>query len=289
MRVVVEVGPAGVRVHPRNARPLPPALTEAALDWIDDPVGLLDDRPVPTAEIWRSVLAAAAGPRCDWLLVVHPDDWSRVRVKRVTTAAESVAARVVAVARGQWTAPRARRPVPRRTATAFAAVLLAVGAVTLAVSSHPQPPPPRAVGLVEGPVAVLVPADWTVERRTDGPGPPRVRVGSPADPAAALNITWSYAPKATLTDIGEALRRAAAAEPAGVFEFAPEAPAGRPAVIYREIRPGRVVLWSVLIDGSTQIAVGCQSAPDREVAVRAACDQAVRTARDVTGRSGRPF
>ena len=64
-----------------------------------------------------------------------------------------------------------------------------------------------------------------------------------------------------------------------MFDFAQQATAGRPAIAYRETRPGTVVRWSVLIDGSTRIAVGCQSAPDREVAVRAACDQAVRSAR----------
>lgn len=276
---VVEVAPDGVRVHPGGSRPLPPSLVEAALDWIDDPIGLLDDRPVPTAEIWRSVMAAAAGPRCDSLLVVHPDDWSRLRVTRVVNAADSVAARVVAIGRQRWAGPQRRRRTWRRPAVGLAAALLAAAAATLAA----RPQPPSAVAsLVEGPVAVLIPADWTVERRAGGPGSPRVRVGSPADPAAAVNITWSYAPQTTLADAAAELRRAAAAEPAGVFDFAPDPAVGRPAVTYRETRPGRVVRWSVLIDGSTRIAVGCQSAPGRDAAVRAACDQAVRSVRDLT-------
>jgi len=37
----------------------------------------------------------------------------------------------------------------------------------------------------------------------------------------------------------------------------------------------------VLIDGSLRIAIGCQSAPGHEDAVRQACDQAVRSAHAV--------
>ncbi len=289
---VLEVSRDGVTVHPPIARPVPAALVEAALTWIDDPVGLLDDRPVPTAEIWRSVLAAAVGPGGESLIVVHPDDWTPVRVRRVVSAAGSVAARVVAVGRGSWAGPPRRRR--RRPATAVATLLAAAVATLLAVvgaTGLPTrgQPAPAAVSLVEGPVAVLIPADWTVERRSDGPGPPRIRVVSPADPAAALNITWSYAPQATPADTTAALRRAVAAEPPGVFEFLPDASPGRPAVAYRETRPGKVVRWWVLLDGVTRIAVGCQSAPEREAAVRPACDQAVASARDITAGSGRPF
>lgn len=297
---VVEVSRDGVTVHPPNTRPLPAALVEAALTWIDDPVGLLDDRPVPTAEIWRSVLAAAVGRRAESLLVVHPDDWTPVRVRRVVSAAGSVAARVVAVGRASWAGPPRRRRRLASVATVLASVatvlagvgatvLAGVGATGPAGVGQPAPaarsqPGPAVVSLVEGPVAVLIPADWTVQRRSDGPGPPRVRVGSPADPAAALTITWSYAPQATLAGTAAALRRAVAAEPAGVFEFLPDAPAGRPAVAYRETRPGRVVRWWVLLDGATRIAVGCQSAPEREAAVRQACDRAVASARDIAAR-----
>jgi type VII secretion-associated protein (TIGR03931 family) len=59
--------------------------------------------------------------------------------------------------------------------------------------------------------------------------------------------------------------------------------AGRPAVTYREIRPGRVIRWSVVQAGSVRVCIGCQSAPGRDEAVRAACEQAVRSARELVG------
>ena len=259
--VVVEVGRAGSS-----------ALARAALDWIDDPVGLLGDRPVPTAELWRDLFAAAVGGRCESLVIVHPDDWSWLRVRVVRRAAESVAGRVATCTETAYrsrSAPKTRSV--RSLGVVAAAVLLAGGAAALTTRSTE---PPKAVTLLDGPVAVLIPPDWTVERHTGG----RVRIGSPTDAGAAVNIIWTYAPETTLAEVAGTLRRAAAAEPAGVFDFTAET-SGRPAVAYRETRPGTVVRWSVLLDGSTRIAVGCQSAPDREFAVRAACDQAVRSAR----------
>src|SRR4029077_9102531 len=39
--------------------------------------------------------------------------------------------------------------------------------------------------------------------------------------------------------------------------------------------------WAVLVDDSLRIAIGCQSAPGHEEAVREACDQAIRSAHGV--------
>lgn len=262
------------------------------MDWLDDPVGLLDGQPVPTSEIWRELMTAAAGARCSSLVVVHPSDWPEPRVRRVLSAAESVTAQVVAVRRDRWEADGTRfrrrgRRVPsryaiRRTVIAMAvavAVAVAGGAV---LTGWPRPqPPPVAASLVEGRVAVLIPSDWIVERRASGPGSPRVRVGSPDDPQAAVNITWSHAPGITLAETAASLRKAAATEPAGVFDFGSAGRSGsRPAVTYRETRSGLVVRWTVLIDGSTRIAVGCQSAPGRAATVLVPCLQAVRSARE---------
>ncbi|HOB50664.1 MAG TPA: type VII secretion-associated protein, partial [Mycobacterium sp.] len=293
--VVVEIDHGGVRVdRPGTKVPGPtpePALVEAAMDWIDDPVGLLDGRPVPTATIWRELLAAAAGAHCSSLVVVHPDDWPHPRVKRLLSAAASVAAHAVVVTRDRWH-PDSGHPrrgegrLPRSaiwSACCAAALMTAAGLGLSSRDRHELPPdaPPVAESLVENRVAVLIPADWTVERRTTGPGSPRVRVVSPQDPGTALNITWSHAPGVSLAETAVSLRTAAAAEPAGVFDFAATAGKGsRPAVSYRETRPGRTVRWAVFIDGSTRIAVGCQSATGRGLTVLAPCLQAVRSARE---------
>lgn len=283
--VVVEVGAEGVRVHP-GGRPVSAALAAAALAWIDDPFGLYDERPVPTSQLWRSLLTAAAGAGCESLVVVHPDGWSGLRVKRLVRAADSLAPRVAVVARSNWPGPRPPRhgPPALRWAAAVLAVLATVGALVAVAHRRPEPQP-RAVSLIDGPVAVLIPPDWTVDRHAGDRGSSRLTAGSPTDPAAAVNIVWTYAPETTLPELADTLRRAAAAAPAGVIDFAGlDDAGGRPAVRYRETRPGQVVRWSVLLDGATRIAVGCASAPGREVAVESACEQAVRSARDVTDR-----
>ena len=59
--------------------------------------------------------------------------------------------------------------------------------------------------------------------------------------------------------------------------------AGRPAVTYREVRPGRVIDWSAVLAGSTLIGIGCQGPPRRTDAVRTACERAVASA----GEAGR--
>lgn len=50
---------------------------------------------------------------------------------------------------------------------------------------------------------------------------------------------------------------------------------------YREVRVTHHVRWTVLVDGSLRISIGCQSRPAAEDAVRDACEQAVRTAHAV--------
>ena len=106
---------------------------------------------------------------------------------------------------------------------------------------------------------------------------------SPTDPEAALHITQTYAPGSDLAQAAELLSRAAGAQPPGVFvDFrADGATGGRSAVTYREVRPGTVVRWSVLLVGATRISIGCQSADGREGSIRSACDDAIRTAREV--------
>jgi type VII secretion-associated protein (TIGR03931 family) len=139
--------------------------------------------------------------------------------------------------------------------------------------------------LVEGRVALTVPANWPTQRVVAGPGSARVQVTSPSDPEVALHVTQSPIPDGSLSDTADRLKRAIDAEPAGVFvDFNPSGnSAGRPAVTYREVRAGHQVRWTVLLDGTVRISIGCQSRPGGEDVVRDVCEQAVRSAREING------
>lgn len=173
----------------------------------------------------------------------------------------------------------------RRLAFVALAVLISAG-ITGVVATRTGRQPPSADGtakLVEGAVAVDVPVGWTVRRVTGGPGSRRVVVSSPTDAEAALHITQTYAAGSDLAQAAEVLARAVSAQPPGVFaDFrANDDIVGRAAVTYREVRPGKVVHWSVVLAGGTRISIGCQSAAGREESVRAACEAAVRSAREL--------
>ena len=175
---------------------------------------------------------------------------------------------------------------------AAAGVVLAVAAPAVAAVGRNGAPATEAVHttfLVEGRVALTVPANWSAQRVIGGPGSARVQVTSPSDPEVALHVTQSAVPDTTqekheareaLQGTAERLRRAIDTEPAGVFvDFNPSAVSvGRSAVTYREIRAGHQVRWTVLLDGAVQISIGCQSRPGSEDAVREVCEQAVRSA-----------
>jgi type VII secretion-associated protein (TIGR03931 family) len=169
-------------------------------------------------------------------------------------------------------------------AVVVAALSLAVSAVV--VGDRGGGPPPATVQtapttfLVEGRVALTVPANWPAQRVVTGPGSARVQVTSPSDPEMALHVTQSRVVGETLSGTAERLKRAIDVEPAGVFvDFNPSGVSvGRPAVTYREVRVGHQVRWTVWLDGPVRISVGCQSPPGDESAVRDACEQAVRSA-----------
>jgi type VII secretion-associated protein (TIGR03931 family) len=138
--------------------------------------------------------------------------------------------------------------------------------------------------LVEGRVGVMVPARWAIQRVTSGPGSARVQIVSLDDKNVAVHVTQSsLAPRQSREQVAEALRRALRQEPDGVFvDFNPsDSRADQLVMTYREIRADRQIQWSVLIDGPLRIAVGCQSAPGREEAVREVCDRAIRSAHAV--------
>lgn len=171
-----------------------------------------------------------------------------------------------------------------RGLVAVAVVLAAVVPMVAAVGHHRVAPTAATTFLVEGRVALTVPADWSVQRVLAGPGSARVQVTSPSDPEVALHVTQSpVPPHETLSATAERLRRAIASEPDGVFvEFNPSGvAAGRPAVTYREVRASHQVRWTVVLDGPVRISVGCQSRPGADDAVREVCEQAVRSARAI--------
>ena len=184
---------------------------------------------------------------------------------------------------------RARRLGGLAAAGVFlvAAIPAVAAAVTSARDAVPVADKSPTTFLVEGRVALTVPADWPTQRVVNGPGSARVQVTSPADPEVALHVTQSPVVGETLSGTAERLKRAIDAEPAGVFvDFNPYGiSAGRPAVTYREVRAGHQVRWTVLLDGLldgwVRISVGCQSRPGGEDAVREVCDQAVRSAHAV--------
>jgi type VII secretion-associated protein (TIGR03931 family) len=176
--------------------------------------------------------------------------------------------------------PARRRRVPTAAVATAAVVMTAIAVGGVAASRQTGI---SATELVEGRVAVRIPADWSVQRITGGPGSARVQVVSPVDPGAMLHITQSRVPTADLAATADALRSAADAQPPGVFvDFNPDdRRAGRPAVTYRELRPGHDIRWAVVMAGRLRISIGCQSAPGHADHVEAACEQAVRSAREI--------
>jgi type VII secretion-associated protein (TIGR03931 family) len=303
--IALEVGLNGVRVLQGQAvtvgPPVDAGLVEAALDWIDDPVGLYDGRPVAVADLWRCVMVAVAGRRCDSMVLVHPDDWPRRRIARVLAAANTVSDQVAPMRRSEWyPEPRqenADEPRVRRRRAPLLVCLGAVGAVGAAVTALLARALPPEVGraalidittVVEGRVAVQFPRSWNVARVTGGPGSPRLQANSPADPDLAVHVTQSYTPESTLGQTAVVLRRVIAEQPVGLFvDFDDDATVGElPALTYREIRPGRVIEWMVLLVGSTRVAVGCQSPPERAGAVRPICVQVATSARENSPEGG---
>jgi type VII secretion-associated protein (TIGR03931 family) len=178
----------------------------------------------------------------------------------------------------------AARPDHRRR-WRLALVVLLISAV-LGVSAPSHHGAPAGAGmpttfLVEGHVALEVPAQWPMRRVVAGPGSARVQVTSPSDPEVALHVTQSRVALATLGATAEFLKHAIDAEPAGIFvDFNPAGrSAGRPAVTYREVRSDHDIRWTVLVDKAVRISIGCQSRHGQDDAMRQVCELAVRSAR----------
>ncbi|BBZ10355.1 type VII secretion-associated protein [Mycobacterium branderi] len=359
----------------------------AALDGVDDPVALVDDRPAAVESLWRTVLQSLLCQHPGRLILIHPSWWTQTRIATVAAAAQGLADDVelkprtwllaqrsplptvvveiadrLVVITGSALQAEPRRGEPEQVAEAVArgiarmanraatVVIDAPGSVPgadvvatmiaerlpdrlavtqvddarlqrLAVSavsgdeqavdavvrgrrryrgfivlvpliaaalgviaySHHGPPPGGGMAttfLVEGRVAVEVPAGWTTQRVIAGPGSARVQVTSPSDPQLALHVTQSPVGAETLAGAAESLKHAIDAEPAGVFvDFDPTGVSGgRPAVTYREVRAEHDIRWSVVLDGQVRIAIGCQNRRGDEGGMHDVCELAVRSA-----------
>ncbi|HEY9266043.1 MAG TPA: type VII secretion-associated protein, partial [Mycobacterium sp.] len=92
---VVEVGPQTVR-GPNTA---PQEWISVAVECIDDPIALLDERPVEVRRLWIDLLDVVAGTRSETLVLVVPTWWSTARIELVTDAGRGVSAEVVVLRR----------------------------------------------------------------------------------------------------------------------------------------------------------------------------------------------
>jgi type VII secretion-associated protein (TIGR03931 family) len=165
------------------------------------------------------------------------------------------------------------------TALGASVVLLYVGLnlASGADGSHTSMP---MTLLVEGRVALKVPALWAVRRISSGPGSARVEVTAPDDSTAVL-ITQSQVRRGeSLAATSATLRSALDDQQDGAFtQFNPDdRRADRPAATYRELRGARQIDWAVFVDDTVRIGLGCQSAPGSEQAVQDVCEEAIRSA-----------
>jgi type VII secretion-associated protein (TIGR03931 family) len=401
---LVEVGPNAIRQLCCGADVVADdEMLRAAFDSIDDPVTLVDLRPIRVDALWRSVLASVACGSPERAIVVHPSWWASTRIEVVRAAAQVLAGEVVmrprswlltqacpieshqaavvveiadqfVVISGAAVIAETRRREPRYVAEAvvraihemtsdatgavvidaprtvggasalapmiaeglrtsgeiaaahvddvrlkkiaaaiirdedstcasryieatgrehrrhlrFALIVLlivsvlgAFGALTWTRRGAPAGGGVPTTFLVEGRVALEVPAQWSTQRVVAGPGSARVQVTSPSDPEMALHVTQSRVALEALSATAEFLKQAIDAEPTGVFvDFNPAGnSAGRPAVTYREVRSDHDIRWTVLVDKAVRISIGCQSGHGSEEAIRQVCELAVRSAR----------
>ena len=402
---VVEVGPKVIRQLCCGGDAVADdEMVRAAFDSIDDPVTLVDLRPVTVASLWRMVLGSLDCGSPERAIVVHPSWWAPARVDVAGAAAQVLAGQVVTRPRswlltqacprhaqrttvvveiadcfvaitGSTVVAESRCGEPQRVVEAVVRSVLemtsdvtavalidapstvaeagglaariadglhasgGIGAVlvvddarlktcvaqiiqdedssceshvagrhyrrhwalalavlstvavvaVLGVLASVRRGAPAGDGvpttfLVEGRVALEVPAQWPTQRVVAGPGSARVQVTSPSDPEMSLHVTQSRVALESLSATADSLKQAIDAEPTGVFvDFNPTGNvAGRPAVTYREVRSAHDIRWTVLVDKAIRISIGCQSRHGHEDAMRQVCDLAVRSARAVS-------
>ncbi|MBX7432180.1 type VII secretion-associated protein [Mycobacterium sp. Y57] len=97
---VVEIGPRSVR-GPGTA---PAEWISVAIECVDDPLALLDDRLVEVPALWHDVLGAAldtVGDVANTLVLVFPTWWPSARVEMLGNVAGALADSVVVVRRSE--------------------------------------------------------------------------------------------------------------------------------------------------------------------------------------------
>lgn len=276
---LVAITTGEVTAVPRNAEPRSVARDVAGIVAEMSPAAVLIDTPstVTGASALATLIAdAVRGSRQQDPTILEVND---IRLAGLARPARPARVAIAPTGVDRW---RGRT----LGAVGAAVVVVAAAAPTAVTMGRPGVVAPKAVEtapttfLVEGKVALSVPATWSTRRVISGPGSARVQVTSPTDPEVALHITQSPLAGETLSGTADRLKRAIDTEPPGVFvDFNPSGTsAGRPAVTYREVRAGHHVRWTVLLDGPVRISIGCQSRAGDEDTVRDACERAVRSA-----------
>jgi type VII secretion-associated protein (TIGR03931 family) len=93
---ILEVGPSSIRrLCCGGATVADSEVEKAAFEHIDDPVTLIDLRPVTVESLWRSVLSAADCGTAEEVIVIHPSWWAPDRVDVVGAAAHVLVGTVV--------------------------------------------------------------------------------------------------------------------------------------------------------------------------------------------------
>ncbi len=277
LTTVVEIAPEFVVVSPPGGdmQVVARGDTEAIVATIPMSTAVLLDGPEGVEGSYPLVGVIADRLRDNGVAVTIADrDWVRRGVDALPSPEDG---------HGAQTRPVSYRG--RRATAVLAGTLLSAAALCGGFAARQDVPRPAAnmpmTLLVEGRVGVMVPAQWVVQRVTSGPGSARVQVVSPTDADIVVHVTQSsLPPHQSHEQVAEALRSALRYEPDGVFvDFNPsDRRAGQPVVTYREVRADHHIAWVVLVDESLRIAIGCQSAPGLEEAVREVCDQAIRSA-----------
>ncbi|WP_231984049.1 type VII secretion-associated protein [Mycobacterium sp. 852013-51886_SCH5428379] len=92
---VIEVGPATVR----GGRPVDDETAREAIEFIDEELMLVDDRPLAVEEVWEGLLRTATGGRAAALVV--PTGWGGRRVDVVADAARHVCGDIAVFTRSE--------------------------------------------------------------------------------------------------------------------------------------------------------------------------------------------
>jgi type VII secretion-associated protein (TIGR03931 family) len=241
------------------------AVVRAVLTMAGDTVVIDAPSAVPGAGALAAAVAKAM-PTSSGIAAVLVDD---LRFRRIAGELKSSAeTHRAAAVRPRW---------PLASLVLLAALPVGVGSLR----HHPEPPHFLTTLVVEGHVAVEVPAEWTMRRIVAGPGSARVQFTSTEDPEVALHVTQSRVALPGLDATADFLKRAIDEAPDRVFvDFNPaDRRAERPVVTYREVRSGHDIRWSVWVDKAIRISIGCQSRSGHAEAVDDVCELAVRSAR----------